>query len=190
MDTKRYGWEAQARRTILSEEVELTSLPGIRVRARKYTIAAADEIRAAQARKRAAIPPAIRSLMTRAVAEGRSFEELLAALPPGEAEGLMAAMPDDASSVAELMSLSILYGLGEHNFDDQELRSSTVSRELVDKLMEYPDAAQEVFALVQEWNSPLLKATPATSGTSPNGSMSAPLSLQEKSSPTEGTPRG
>lgn len=188
MDEKRYGWEAQARRTILSDEVELTTLPGFRVRARKFTVAASDEIRAAQFRKRDMIPARLRALMARAMAEGKETADLGADLTSDEAEELATGIPAEASSMADIMRLSILHGIGEHNLDVQDRRDQGMVPDLVGRIMEYPDTASELFRIVQDWNSPLPKATPAISGTSPNGSTEDVPSPPEKSFPTASAP--
>lgn len=190
MEPTRYGWEAQARRTILSEEIELTTLPGFRVRARKFTVAAADEIRAAQVRKRDMLPPRLRSLIGRAAAEGKDLAALARELPEGEAEALLTDLPAEASSMSDIMRLSILHGIGEHNLDDQGRRDEVMTPALVDRLLEYPETTAELYGIVQKWNRPFAKTTPATSGMSSSGSTEEPPSPGERNSPTDGSPQG
>lgn len=182
---KRYGFEAASRRTILSEEKELASLPGFRIRARKYTINAADEIAAAQERKRLALPVRLRGVALLAERSGRQIEDLLAEMPQAEVEELVGELQPGAISMAEIMRVSILHGLGEHNLDDGETRSSEVGPELVARIMEYAEIATEVFGIIQDWNSPLPKAMPAPLRTSPNGSTTAAPSNPERNTPTE-----
>jgi hypothetical protein len=184
MEPNRYGWEALARRSLLSPEVELKTLPGFRVRARKYSVAAADEIHTAQMRKRDQVPIELRKLMARAEEEGKGFAEVAAALPQEEAELLLSRIVPETSSVEDLMRLALLHGIGEHNLNDGTRCEEGVSRELVDRLMEYPALAEELHRIILEWNSPLRKATPAASGTSPNGSTGAPPSPPESGSLT------
>jgi len=160
MEKKRYGFENEARRTILAPERELQSLPGYKVRARKFTIAAQDELSAAQERKRLALPATLRAFAIEAEARGKRFEEALSELTPEKAAELLAEIPSEASSSSELMRLSILYGLGEHNLDDGSTMSSDVALELVEKIMEFPALAEEIHAFIREWNAPLPKATP------------------------------
>lgn len=187
MDEKRYGWEAYARRTILSPKRELETLPGFWVRARKYSVASADELRAVQRTKRGPVPPAVRSILSRAIREEREFGDVIRELEPAEAEAIIAEMPSDVSTMADIMALSILHGIGEHNLGEEEA-SVTMTRDVVDRIMDYPDTAREVWKIVQEWNTPLPKATSKTSGTSPSGSSEGAPSSPERSSPTEGTP--
>jgi hypothetical protein len=187
-EKKRYGFEAAARRTILSPEKDLESLPGFRIRARKYTITAADEINAAQISKRDQIPARLRGIAMRAESEGRTIEALLAEVPPAEVDLLLADMQPGASSIVDIMRAVILHGLGEHNLDDGETRSSEVTPGLVDSIMDFPELAKEVYGFIQEWNSPLPKATSAPSSTSPNGSIEAAASSPEKSTQTEAAP--
>jgi hypothetical protein len=187
-EAKKIGWEAAARRTLISEKVELKALPGFYIRARKYSISANDEIRAAQIRRREIIPAAVRDLLMRSAVDGRPVSEIAAELGEKDAEKILASIPPEASSVSDIMRICLLYGIGEHNLTDDGSESTLVTPALVARIMEYKDTATEAFAAVQEWNSPLAKTTSGQSRTSPNGDTEALPSNTEKSSLTEEAP--
>lgn len=161
---KRFGWEAAARRTLQSEKIELESIPGHWFKAKKYSVAAQDELQAEAMRRRDRIPAELRALVARAEAEGRTPESIIAELPPAESERLAAAIPADAASSADMITLSLKHGIGENNLGDDE-NAFGLSADLLSRIMEYPDLAAELFRGVTEWNRPLVQARSETSGT-------------------------
>ena len=157
---KRFGWEPAARRTLQSEKIEIAALPGYWFKARKYSVSGNDEIQAEMIRKRDRIPAEVRALMGRAGAEGKTIDQLIAELPPDKAEAMAQAIPPDASSTEGVMRITLKHGLGETNLSEDE--NGPITDALIDRLLDYPDVAAELFKAIQEWNSPLAKKTSET----------------------------
>ncbi|MFP4066219.1 MAG: hypothetical protein ACLFS5_01840 [Spirochaetaceae bacterium] len=200
------GWKSEARRTIVGPTHYLKTLPYADTkelhywfRPRKWSIEAADTIRAKEHELRKALGKEGLSLITHrkdilekiqdAHKRGENVteadiihllsEEELAALITGTT-------PQDQ---AELIKLQLLHGVHDHNLDDEDGKVIEISESEVGDFLEFPDVAGEMVEVIREWNRPLARRRSDNSETSLNGdSTGDSLSPTDPTSPTDQTP--
>ena len=157
------NWKLAADRSIYGERVELKSLPGFWVQARKLSKAGQSEVMAVMARQQMKKANVRRAILAEAKPEAKSE---LAAMSGEMSEDVQARLMDavaESLTAGELSGLDtkvveIAYGIHAHNFaGDPKGGDIEWARELV----EYPDVFDEVYAIVQEKNLPLASKTPS-----------------------------
>lgn len=202
------GWKAEARRTIVGPAHYLKSLPDPAtgelhywMRPRKWSIEAADKIRAKEHELRKALGKEGLALIAHrqdilkkvrdAQARGEEVteadivhllsEEELATLVTGTA-------PQDQ---AELIKLQLFSGLHDHNLDDDSGNIIRITEEEVGDFLEFPDVAGEMVEVIRAWNRPLANGRPASSETPLSGDSEGKSSSRtDQTSQTEQTPTG
>jgi len=172
------GWQDDARRTAISERIDLKTLPGRWVKVRLWTIGGKDEINTAMKKmqkgidKKALVSLAMKKKGNKDLGE----DEMLALLTEDE---ISAFMDGNLGEVASLMEIKIRCGLFEHNFD------GITNAELSHDLLEFPEIAEEISALIEAFNRPLAQRTSNSSETQPSGSTTEASLSTETPSQTE-----
>ncbi len=200
------GWKAEARRTLVGPKSYLETLPdpnsGERtywIRPRKWSIEAADKIRAKEHELKKSLGKEGLALITRrqdvmqkiteAKDRGESITDadIMHMLSPEELEALVTGTaPQDQ---AELVKLQIFHGVYDHNLDDENGEVIKITEDDVGDFLEFPDVATEIVGIVRGWNRPLADGRSATSETSPSGaSTDSDSSQTDPTSQTEQTP--
>ncbi len=179
------GWQDDARRTIVSEKIELKEFPGYWVKVKLYSVKGKDEINmATRAVQKAIDKKALISLMKKAqAAHGESLteEQMLEQLTQEELSALV------ESNSVELYSMTmakIKNGIDSHNFCDGE--KSTEVENFAKDILEYDKIAQEILGHIEEFNNPLASKTSKQSAMSPSGSTTEVSSSTEIACQTEG----
>jgi hypothetical protein len=184
---KPIDWHVAADRLTVGEAVELKTLPGLHIKPRKYSVAGAATIAAAQ---------------THAIAQMRGEALLQVAGMYDESDDsaggvsseqqreialhLLENMTPDVIGSLEEKKAKLVYGIEEHDFAGVWARPTEA---WAAEVMQHPDVFAEVFAIVEEKNSPLAATPPSNSGTSPTGtSTESDTEGTKGSSPTEQTP--
>lgn len=178
------GWKQDARRLVVGEKAELSTLPGYWVQPRKYSIQAKDEINAIQRKLQKGInKKELASLMQkvkdiRKDGEAPKDEDILAKISEGELETILDAQNAETK---ELTKVKILYGVAEHNFDGVSVA------ELAEDILDYEEVALEILTIVETFNRPLAMEKSNPSETLPDGSTPESSSTTVTNSPTEGS---
>jgi len=182
---QRTAWEQAARVSILGEKRELESLPGYWIRPKKYGVRGENDINAASLRETKSIPIKIQRKLLEAFKDKEQLtdEELASILDDDELDAILDKQRQNTSKTYDVMRLVLLYGIGAHNFDDQDSSSEVVSEALVEQILEYEPIAEEVFGIVAAHNRPLASGMSSTSETQPNTSTTAQNSKQEPEKP-------
>ncbi len=182
------GWQDDARRTIVSERLELETFPGYWIVARKYSVRGKDEITAAtRAIQKGLDKKALLSLMKKMQDREKkeiTEEALLDRLTQEELSALV------ESNSVELYSVAIAKlrnGIYEHNFCDGE--SSKEVSVFAKDILEYDSIAEEILSKIEEFNRPLAEKTSTASAMSPNGSTTEANLSTEISCLTDETPQ-
>ena len=175
------GWKDDARRTRVSDWIELESFPGYKVRVKKYSIAAQDDINETQRKLQRGIDKkALSSLMKKsngsAVTEGDILEMVTE-------EELQAMLDVQSVSVSELSIKKIRHGVFQHTFCDGGASSDADA--LAKDIVEYGDIAVEIIAHIEDFNRPLAMTSASTSEMSQNGSTGGQPLNTETSIQTE-----
>lgn len=178
------GWKDDARRTVVSEKMELSTLPGYWVVARLWTVGGKDEISTAMRKVQKGLDK--KALMSFAIkaknngADLKNEQELMDLLTPEE---IGAFVDSESAEMAGLIEVKLRYGIAEHNFD------GVTVPELAKAMLEYPNIATEILGLIEEFNRPLPKTTSKPPEMSPNGSTTALVLTTATHSLTETTPQ-
>lgn len=154
-------WRTAARRTRVGERIELTSLPGYWIKPQKYSVEAANKIRALEQQLQDNVTVEGRDFIVRkAKAARQAADELdiasvLAACDETELVWFLAQIKTADPAVATMhQRLVLLHGIGEHNFTDENGVLCKVEESFVDQIMDYAEPALEMYTIVQEWNRP------------------------------------
>lgn len=143
------GWKEDARRLVISQKYELESFPGFWITAKKYSIAAKDEIGAAVRKMQRGIDKKSLSVVLRKCSEiGKEVteENILDVLTDEE---LIALADSSAVDVAEVTEIRLRHGIADHNFEGSDVK------ELAHDLLEYPEICSEILKIVEGFNRPL-----------------------------------
>jgi hypothetical protein len=181
------GWQDDARRTIVSEKIELREFPGYWVKVKLYSVKGKDEITlSTRAVQKAIDKKALISLMKKAQAahgEALTEEQMLERLTQDELSALV------ESNSVELYSMTyakIKNGIDSHNFCDGE--KSTEVENFAKDILEYDKIAQEILGHIEEFNRPLPSKTSKPSEMSPNGFTTEASLSTEIASQTDDNP--
>ena len=193
------AWKDSARRSLIGDQVVLVSTGGaLWIRPKKLSIAALDEI--CDIRNKAVVASDRKKSMKQAIRLQEKHPGLF------EGQGVEDLDTEERLEILELYSslrtganhevyrISIVHGVGEHNFVDEKGdllgRGQTLDSKTVDEILEWGDLATEIYKAIEGYNSPLAKMTGGISPTSPSGSSAAPTSdPTPASSPTVATPQ-
>lgn len=186
------GWQDDARRTVVSDKRNLTTMPGYWVKVRKWSITGKDEIDEAtkEAQKsldRKAlfeIGKTIKGLDAEKV-EAMTVDELLPLLTTDQFAALM---DSQSTQSARLIEVKLKNGIDSHNFCEGDIDTRSTDKDIkgfAHQILEYPEIAEEILVFVEAFNRPLARATSSTSGMSPNGSTEGRPSSMGTPSPTD-----
>ena len=161
-------------RSIQGEKHELAALPGQSFRPRKYSYQGAEEIANCQTeiRKIAKNPKALKVLgrLEKKGIKNPTLKQIADELSEKEMIAFFEALGEIGNrKTARLYELILLYGIGEHEFKDDQGNLCEINEELVGILCESQDIVLEMADVIQEHNRPLAPRTSGTSGTSQNG---------------------
>ena len=186
------SWKDDARKTIVSEKRELTTMNGYWVKVRKYSIKGKDEIEQAKREAQKSIDKKALYEVAKAVKgfdpeklKNITNDEMIQLLTP---EQFSAMTESSTVSVSKVIEAQLRSGIDSHNFCDGDEDRST-SKDIAgfaSQIIDYPEITEEILKFVEEFNRPLAKATSKTSGMSQNGSTEEQSSITETPSQTEG----
>lgn len=196
------GWKDSTRRALVGEKVVLQSSGGeLWIRPKKLSQEAVDAVREAKAK--VASDPQFKDGLRRAMELRGRYPWFMNGEAPTQAQIDQVADADKAelfalngvlttAPKAELFRISLMHGIGEHNFADDSGaligEGKTLPGSVVNDILDWSDLAAEIHAAVGEHNRPLASRSGSTSPTSPSGSTPAPSTDQiPGSSPTGGT---
>lgn len=171
-------WREKARQAAMGGRKELASLPGYWIRARKFSVAAADEIREAEH-----LPPALLRKLARLRQEepdAQATEKRALAELTDEEFALLSDL--QTSLDPKIARLRLKHGIGEHNFTDDGAASSSVTTDFVDELLGYSPVVKEMLEEIARVNP-----GPFSRGKSPPSSLSSSGSGKESPTTAEGT---
>jgi hypothetical protein len=147
---------------IVSHTNDLTTFEGHWIKAKKYSINATDEINAATREvqkgmdKKSLIEVAKKAREMGIAGEVVSEEDIMDMLTP---EQMSALLDSTGVASAKVMEIKLRNGIAEHSFDGCPVK------DLARDILEYPEIAQEMLKIVEEFNRPLAKKSSVASAT-------------------------
>jgi len=161
-------------RSIQGEKHELAALPGLSFRPRKYSYQGAEEIANCQAEIRKIVknPKALKILgrLEKKGIKNLTLKQIAAELSEKEMLTFFETLGEIGNrKTARLYELILLYGIGEHDFKDDEGKLCEIDEGLVKTLCESRDIVLEMSDVIEEHNRPLASRTSGTFETSQNG---------------------
>lgn len=178
------GWQDDARRTVVSEKKALSTLEGYWVKVRLWTVGGKDEITATVRKLQKGLDKkSLISFMAKARSRGKDLTneaDIMSILTEDEIAAFVDSESVEASAMIEA---KLKNGIAEHNFGDMKVS------ELAHDLLEFPNVAEEILKLIEDFNRPLASQTSSTSATSPSGSTTEQNLSTATPSPTEATPQ-
>jgi hypothetical protein len=186
-------WKAIARRAVLGERVDLQTLPDHWIVPRRFSVAGEQEINELSVKLSKSLPGHLMQKLSPLfdgnfgrIITMKDYQELL---DPQELVELVQHLSEVKGLPIEVQRKILFYGIGQHNLTEDGSISDTISEDLLNELLDFPEPTNEVIDIIQEFNSPLHRATSETSGTQPNGSSEETISESHATtSPTEETP--
>jgi len=152
----KIDWKIAANRMVIGEKVELKSLPGYWVQPRRYTKQGEAEILAAQTRVIANTKALSAALYDEAKRKTGSDADAIADTTALEKE-ITAKIIENVSPEMvgrlEETKAKILLGIAAHNFTKEGIPTL----DWVNDVMEYSPIANEILAIVEDYNRPLLQ---------------------------------
>ncbi|NCC66338.1 MAG: hypothetical protein EOM15_17010, partial [Spirochaetia bacterium] len=151
------GWQDDARRTVVSDKKNLTSMEGYWIKVRKWSIKANDEIQQAErdmqkGMDRKALFEAakrIKSIDSEKL-KTMSVDELLPLL---SADEFFALTESQNVNSARLMEIKLSYGIDSHNFCDGDVDTRSTDKDIkgfASQIINYPEPATEMLQFVEE----------------------------------------
>lgn len=176
-------WREKARQAAMGERHQLASLPGYWIKARRFSVAGAEEIREAEH-----LPPALLRKIARirpdtADTDKRAFEQRAVQELTDEEFSLLSDL--QTSLDPKIARLRIMHGLGEHNFTDDATASNQVSEDFANELLGYSPVALEILEEIARVNpGPFGSGKSAQSNSSSSGSSREPQTSKGATSQT------
>ncbi len=175
MPANNFDWKERVARSILGEPVALETLEGYHITPRKYRTGDAEQIDRLTKLMVAAKPKTMEAYRKLDLKPGEgqllSPEEIAKKLDNADTAAIMRETAEaDSEFMLPLWRSVMLYGIGEHDFNDDGGKPVPVDEALVEVLLESQDVAGEIVGIIQKHNRPLASATAKKSGTSTDGS--------------------
>ena len=176
-------WREKARQAVMGERHVLDSLPGYWIRAKRFTVTAAEEIREAEH-----LPPALLRKVARikpdtTEADKKAFEQRAVQELTDEEFSLLSDL--QTSLDPKIARLRMVHGIGEHNFTDTCEASKEVTTDFVDELLGYSPVALEILEEIARVNpGPFSRGKSQPSNSSSSGSSREPQTSTDATSPT------
>ena len=157
------AWTEAGRRNNFGEKVMLVTLEGFGIKPRKYSVDGAEEIQEATVKRSSLLPADILKKVTPLYGDEKekkipTIKDFMEVLEGDDLQKLVEVMGGGGETPYEIQRLTLLHGIGEHNFtDDEDLEVwvTKVPESLIDELLEFPDTSAEILAIIQGHNSPL-----------------------------------
>lgn len=188
------GWQDDARRTVVSDRIPLSTMEGYAIKVRKYSIRGRDEIDAATREMQKGFDRKVIFDVARKVKgmdpeklKSMTTDDIMDTLSPEE----FAALTDaNTTQSAKLSELQIRHGLDSHNFCDGDIDTRWTDKDIkgfASQIIDYPEVAGEILWHIEAFNRPLARPTSSTSETPQDGFTKEASLNTETPSPTEGT---
>jgi hypothetical protein len=181
-------WKKQISRSRVGEKVDLKSIEGFWIKPRKFSVSENDEVEAQDKKATLDAGVSLKDFASAAIKVSKqkeNSEESLEGLSDKETEALL---NSQFTASAGIIRLSLLYGIAEHNFCEEE-STTKIDEAIVKEIMQIPEIASEMTTIVRNFNRPLAKKTSGTSETSQSGSTEEANSTSGTPSLTEGSPQ-
>lgn len=169
-----WAFEQFARRTVLGERHDIVSLPGFWFKPQKFSITAEDLLTEELLKLTGKFPPSVVSKLRRFRRElsgnedekdmERKLEDEL-----NDEEVMAIVQMNQQRASPKLQWLRLKYGIGEHNFAQQDSSSVEVPDDFIDTLVLYKPVAMEMLVKIMELNPLFLNGKLENFVSSPNG---------------------
>lgn len=179
------GWKEDARRTIVSDKKMLKSFPEGWVKVKKFSVKGNDEINAALRKLQSVFDRKAIMSFAKKARDGADEKSMLQEMTPEEM-GMI--LDGNTAESYDLIFAKIKNGVAMHNFCDGDIETRSTEKDIqgfAKDILEYPDIANEIVSLIEDYNRPLVEKRSETSKMSPNGSSEEQSSNQEMNSQTE-----
>ena len=185
------NWKESARRKIVGDAEELKTFPGYWIKPKKYSVTGKDAINDEQRKlqqgiDRRSVASVVKKLKIKA--DGKTEDQLLEEVMDRLTDDELAAMIDSQFvPSAAYIKIRLMEGIHSHNFCDAA--ESLDVKTLVNDILDYPEIAGEMLAIVERFNAPLARKSSRILKTPPSGSTEEQSSNGETLSPTDDTPQ-
>lgn len=166
------SWKQDAQRKIVGDKNELKTFPGYWIRPKKYSIAGQDAINAEQRKLQKGIDKKALVSVAKKLkidADGREEAEIMTEIMSNISDDELSALMDSQYvPSAAYIKIRLQEGIDSHNFCDAAESKDVDS--LAEDILDYPEIAEELLQIVEEYNRPLAVKGSKKSKTPQNGS--------------------
>jgi hypothetical protein len=181
------GWKEAAQRTIVGDKVELKTFPGYWIKPKKYSVSGKDAINEEQRKLQQSIDKKALASMIKKLdidSDGKDEAQIMSEVMDTLTDEELAAMMDSQYvPSASYIKVRLNEGIHAHNFCDGPETQDVSS--FAQDILDYPEIAEEILKVVEEYNRPLAKKSTKKSKMQPNGSTTEQPLNGETPSPTE-----
>lgn len=169
---RQYAFKKEAQKSVLGVKTELKSAPGYFIVPKKYTVSGDAAIKESSISS-LDLPDSVLEEIAELIDEDDSdlkASDVMQHLSTVSKAKLVQSKTSVATSGVETIRLTLLYGIGAHNFyDGEEELSKEVTDDLVKNIMDYADITNECLLIIGQHNNPLLQVSESTSEMLQNG---------------------